>query len=74
MKIANADFIEFDAQIGFDNHGQRLNLSQLHRLAMVRALICQPKLILIEDVSSQLCQKEMESYSKAISNILSHAK
>ncbi len=74
MKIANADFIDFNAQIGFDDHGVSLNLSQLHRLAMVRALVCQPKLILIEDVSSQLSQKEMESYNKAISNILNHAK
>lgn len=66
LEVANADFVDKipqDALVGFKNCGYELTLSQKHRIAMVRALICEPKLIIIEDITSKLEPSDAVQYA-----------
>jgi len=58
------DFVEFNLPI--DTPAQRLNAVQLKRIDLARALACEPKLLLLDELASGLTPGELDSIMKLI--------
>ena len=59
IKLANAEFVFMlkhgvNTLIGYNDRGVQLSLSQKHRIAIARALVADPKLILIDELTEKL--------------------
>lgn len=59
LKMANAEFVlelkhKWHTLIEYDDRGVELTISQKQRIAMARALLSKPKVIMIEELSAKL--------------------
>lgn len=61
------DYVEFDLPI--DTPAAQLNAVQLKRIDLARALACQPKLLLLDELASGLTPVELDSIMKLIQQI-----
>ncbi len=61
------DFVEFDQPI--DTPAKRLNSVQLKRIDLARAISCQPKLLLLDELASGLTPGELDSIMDLILKI-----
>lgn len=61
------EFVEFN--MPFDTPAQRLNAVQLKRIDLARALSCQPKLLLLDELASGLTPGELDSIMDLIKRI-----
>lgn len=71
LDIANANFVHqlehgSDTIICSETQGVRLNLSQMHRLVIARALLNQPKLLLVDDIMEGLDPHDRRLVRKAL--------
>lgn len=79
IKLANAEFVfklkdEMNTLVGYEDRGVKLTLSQKHRLAIARAIVSNPKLILIDHNIADLDFKSQAEVDIAINNVLAYAK
>ena len=74
LKLANAEFV-LDLEKGLDtvvgNLGSQLSGGQKQRLAIVRALIKKPRILIFDEATSALDQRSELDVQNAISNIAS---
>lgn len=79
VKIANAEFlldltVDLNSLIGYEDKGLSLTMSQKMRIAIVRAIVADPKVILIDQSDAALDFKSQAQVNKAIDNLLAHAR
>ena len=79
LKMANAEFVlelrdKWHTLVEYDDRGVELTMSQKQRIAMARALLSKPRLILIEELSARLDFKSQAQLNRAINNIIAHAR
>ena len=75
LKLANANFVleledRLETLVGFEDRGVQLTLSQQHRIVLARALISDPRLILLDDITEGLDPTGLCQVQTAINNIL----
>lgn len=78
LKLANAEFVfelenNLDTLIGYSDRGVELSLSQRQRLAIARAYLMKPRMMLVEELTARLDMHSRAKVDQAIDNIVKMA-